>query len=159
MDMARMQSAAHQHHSHTHARSVPLLRQIAMLRLAVRVRGLPSAAAAPLLRCMSSYPPHTVVGLPALSPTMKSGNIAKWVKKEGDSVKAGEMIAQVCAFSARFQMNIAGFRVMRGETSTTLCRLRRTRPPLTLSRRRTALSRKFSCQRAALTFLLAHPLP
>lgn len=32
-------------------------------------------------RCMSNYPAHTVVGLPALSPTMTHGNLAKWLKK------------------------------------------------------------------------------
>ena len=31
--------------------------------------------------------------MPALSPTMTEGNLAKWVKKEGDKVKAGEGIA------------------------------------------------------------------
>jgi pyruvate dehydrogenase E2 component (dihydrolipoamide acetyltransferase) len=33
--------------------------------------------------------------MPALSPTMKEGNLAKWVKKEGDSIKAGEVIAEI----------------------------------------------------------------
>lgn len=69
----------------------------AMLRAAFSAAplGLRASRASLLLRCMATYPPHTVVGLPALSPTMKSGNIAKWVKKEGDLVRPGEMIAQV----------------------------------------------------------------
>eukprot|EP00307_Rebecca_sp_RCC1486_P003298 CAMPEP_0119421616 /NCGR_PEP_ID=MMETSP1335-20130426/26305_1 /TAXON_ID=259385 /ORGANISM="Chrysoculter rhomboideus, Strain RCC1486" /LENGTH=91 /DNA_ID=CAMNT_0007447029 /DNA_START=119 /DNA_END=391 /DNA_ORIENTATION=- len=33
--------------------------------------------------------------MPALSPTMTSGNIAQWIKKEGESVSAGDTIAQV----------------------------------------------------------------
>jgi pyruvate dehydrogenase E2 component (dihydrolipoamide acetyltransferase) len=33
--------------------------------------------------------------MPALSPTMKDGNIAKWHKKEGDAVKSGEVIAEI----------------------------------------------------------------
>ncbi len=33
--------------------------------------------------------------MPALSPTMKEGNLAKWVKKEGDKVKAGDVIAEI----------------------------------------------------------------
>ncbi|KJV69313.1 pyruvate dehydrogenase complex dihydrolipoamide acetyltransferase [Candidatus Neoehrlichia lotoris str. RAC413] len=33
--------------------------------------------------------------MPALSPTMKSGSIVKWYKKEGDTVKAGEVIADI----------------------------------------------------------------
>ncbi len=33
--------------------------------------------------------------MPALSPTMTEGNLAKWVKKEGDKIKAGEVIAEI----------------------------------------------------------------
>ena len=33
--------------------------------------------------------------MPALSPTMTEGNIAKWLKKEGDSVKPGQVIAEI----------------------------------------------------------------
>jgi pyruvate dehydrogenase E1 component beta subunit len=33
--------------------------------------------------------------MPALSPTMEKGNLARWVKKEGDSVKAGDVIAEI----------------------------------------------------------------
>lgn len=33
--------------------------------------------------------------MPALSPTMTEGNLAKWHKKEGDNVKAGEVIAEI----------------------------------------------------------------
>jgi pyruvate dehydrogenase E2 component (dihydrolipoamide acetyltransferase) len=33
--------------------------------------------------------------MPALSPTMKEGNIAKWLKKEGDTVSSGEIIAEI----------------------------------------------------------------
>ncbi len=33
--------------------------------------------------------------MPALSPTMTEGNLAKWVKKEGDKVKAGDVIAEI----------------------------------------------------------------
>lgn len=33
--------------------------------------------------------------MPALSPTMKEGNLAKWLKKEGDIIKAGEVIAEI----------------------------------------------------------------
>src|SRR5215475_5645109 len=33
--------------------------------------------------------------MPALSPTMEKGNLAKWVKKEGDAVKAGDVIAEI----------------------------------------------------------------
>lgn len=33
--------------------------------------------------------------MPALSPTMKEGNLAKWIKKEGDKIKAGDVIAEI----------------------------------------------------------------
>src|SRR5262245_188854 len=33
--------------------------------------------------------------MPALSPTMEKGNLAKWIKKEGDAVKAGDVIAEI----------------------------------------------------------------
>ncbi len=33
--------------------------------------------------------------MPALSPTMTEGTLAKWLKKEGDTVKAGEVIAEI----------------------------------------------------------------
>lgn len=33
--------------------------------------------------------------MPALSPTMKEGNLAKWTKKEGDRIKAGDVIAEI----------------------------------------------------------------
>ncbi|MEK7801357.1 MAG: pyruvate dehydrogenase complex dihydrolipoamide acetyltransferase [Pseudomonadota bacterium] len=33
--------------------------------------------------------------MPALSPTMTDGTLAKWLKKEGDKVKAGEVIAEI----------------------------------------------------------------
>src|SRR5260370_13559816 len=33
--------------------------------------------------------------MPALSPTMEKGNLAKWVKKEGDKVKSGDVIAEI----------------------------------------------------------------
>jgi pyruvate dehydrogenase E1 component beta subunit len=37
----------------------------------------------------------TEVLMPALSPTMEKGNLAKWLKKEGDSVKSGDVIAEI----------------------------------------------------------------
>lgn len=37
----------------------------------------------------------TNILMPALSPTMEEGTLAKWLKKEGDSVKAGDVIAEI----------------------------------------------------------------
>ena len=33
--------------------------------------------------------------MPALSPTMEKGNLAKWLKNEGDKIKAGDVIAEI----------------------------------------------------------------
>src|SRR5256885_16795048 len=33
--------------------------------------------------------------MPALSPTMEKGNLAKWLKKEGETVKPGDVIAEI----------------------------------------------------------------
>ena len=37
----------------------------------------------------------TEVLMPALSPTMEKGNLAKWLKKEGDEVRSGDIIAEI----------------------------------------------------------------
>lgn len=58
----------------------------------------PAAAAPPAAKAAapaSSWPPHIVMGLPALSPTMAAGTIAAWKKAVGDSVAAGDVIADV----------------------------------------------------------------
>ena len=33
--------------------------------------------------------------MPALSPTMTEGKLAKWLKKEGDDVAAGDVLAEI----------------------------------------------------------------
>jgi len=33
--------------------------------------------------------------MPALSPTMTEGKLSKWLKKEGDAIKAGDVIAEI----------------------------------------------------------------
>src|SRR6266436_6350610 len=33
--------------------------------------------------------------MPALSPTMEKGNLSKWLKKEGEAIKSGDVIADV----------------------------------------------------------------
>jgi pyruvate dehydrogenase E2 component (dihydrolipoamide acetyltransferase) len=37
----------------------------------------------------------TNILMPALSPTMEKGNLAKWLKKEGDKIKSGDIIAEI----------------------------------------------------------------
>jgi pyruvate dehydrogenase E1 component subunit beta len=45
--------------------------------------------------------------MPALSPTMEKGNLAKWLKKEGDSVKSGDIIAEIETDKATMEMEAA----------------------------------------------------
>ena len=33
--------------------------------------------------------------MPALSPTMTEGNVTKWLKKEGDEVRSGDVLAEI----------------------------------------------------------------
>jgi len=46
-------------------------------------------------RSFATLPPHTALGMPALSPTMTEGNIASWSVKEGQSVVAGDVLAAI----------------------------------------------------------------
>ncbi len=41
-----------------------------------------------------AWPPLNIL-MPALSPTMTEGTLAKWLKKEGDPIKAGDVIAEI----------------------------------------------------------------
>lgn len=43
----------------------------------------------------SKFPDHTVINMPALSPTMAEGNLIEWKKKEGDELVPGEVLAEV----------------------------------------------------------------
>jgi len=46
-------------------------------------------------RSFSSFPDHTVVGMPSLSPTMTSGVVSQWNFAPGDSFIAGDSLAEV----------------------------------------------------------------
>ena len=35
------------------------------------------------------------VMMPALSPTMTEGNLSRWLKKEGDKIKSGDILAEI----------------------------------------------------------------
>ncbi|MDX7953257.1 E3 binding domain-containing protein, partial [Lichenihabitans sp. Uapishka_5] len=37
----------------------------------------------------------TNILMPALSPTMEKGNLARWLKKEGDAIKSGDILAEI----------------------------------------------------------------
>ena len=45
--------------------------------------------------------------MPALSPTMEKGNLAKWLKKEGDPVKSGDVIAEIETDKATMEVEAA----------------------------------------------------
>jgi pyruvate dehydrogenase E1 component beta subunit len=49
----------------------------------------------------------TEVLMPALSPTMEKGNLAKWLKKEGDPVKSGDVIAEIETDKATMEVEAA----------------------------------------------------
>jgi pyruvate dehydrogenase E2 component (dihydrolipoamide acetyltransferase) len=42
-----------------------------------------------------AFPSHEVVGLPSVSPTMSSGKIVKWLKKEGDKLAPGDAMFEI----------------------------------------------------------------
>ncbi|KAK3323372.1 2-oxoacid dehydrogenases acyltransferase-domain-containing protein [Cercophora scortea] len=69
---------------------VPVLRRQALQQVRVARVALPS-----LTRWYASYPPHTIVRMPALSPTMTAGNIGAWQKKPGDAISPGEVLVEI----------------------------------------------------------------
>lgn len=51
-----------------------------------------------------SYPPHTLVKMPALSPTMTQGNIGQWHKKIGDELQPGDILVEIETDKAQMDM-------------------------------------------------------
>jgi pyruvate dehydrogenase E2 component (dihydrolipoamide acetyltransferase) len=47
----------------------------------------------------------TEILMPALSPTMTEGKLAKWLKKEGDTIKSGDVIAEIETDKATMEMD------------------------------------------------------
>ncbi|XP_058808380.1 dihydrolipoyllysine-residue acetyltransferase component of pyruvate dehydrogenase complex, mitochondrial [Phymastichus coffea] len=47
------------------------------------------------LRYYADYPDHIRVPLPALSPTMETGTIISWQKKEGEKLNEGDLLAEI----------------------------------------------------------------
>ncbi|KAL1961936.1 hypothetical protein VTN77DRAFT_765 [Rasamsonia byssochlamydoides] len=64
------------------------------LKDAVRPQ-LPMVSALSRYYASKSYPPHTIITMPALSPTMTSGNIGAWHKKAGDTLSPGEVLVEI----------------------------------------------------------------
>ncbi|KAL4784062.1 dihydrolipoamide acetyltransferase component of pyruvate dehydrogenase [Aspergillus varians] len=51
----------------------------------------------PLLTCGThiAFPPHSIISMPALSPTMTAGNIGVWQKKAGDGLQPGDVLVEI----------------------------------------------------------------
>src|SRR5687768_6992620 len=47
----------------------------------------------------------TIIGLPKLSPTMEEGVLVRWVKKKGDKVTPGDLVAEVETDKANMDFN------------------------------------------------------
>ena len=43
----------------------------------------------------SAFPPHSVISMPALSPTMQAGNIGTWQKQPGDTLAPGDVLVEI----------------------------------------------------------------
>lgn len=42
-----------------------------------------------------AFPSHTIISMPALSPTMTAGNIGTWHKKAGDTLAPGDVLVEL----------------------------------------------------------------
>ncbi|KAI8626587.1 pyruvate dehydrogenase complex dihydrolipoamide acetyltransferase [Xylariaceae sp. FL1651] len=67
-----------------------VLRRQGLLRISALRSGF-----SPLARYYASFPPHTVIKMPALSPTMTAGNIGAWQKKAGDAIAPGDVLVEI----------------------------------------------------------------
>ena len=47
------------------------------------------------LTSCTAFPSHTIISMPALSPTMTAGNIGAWQKKPGDSLAPGDVLVEI----------------------------------------------------------------
>ncbi|HEV8530355.1 MAG TPA: biotin/lipoyl-containing protein, partial [Methylomirabilota bacterium] len=55
----------------------------------------------------------TKVIMPKLSDAMETGKVIKWIKKEGDSVRGGDVIAEVETDKANVEIEAFGSGVLR----------------------------------------------
>ncbi|XP_009616032.1 dihydrolipoyllysine-residue acetyltransferase component 2 of pyruvate dehydrogenase complex, mitochondrial-like isoform X1 [Nicotiana tomentosiformis] len=86
-----------------------------------------SGSQVPSRRCFSTasdLPPHQEIGMPSLSPTMTEGNIARWLKKEGDKVSPGEVLCEVETDKATVEMECMeeGYlaKILRGDGASSI---------------------------------------
>src|SRR4051812_47007560 len=60
----------------------------------------------------------TKVTMEALSPTMEEGRLVKWLKKEGDAVKQGDVLAEVETDKAVMELVARGDGVLRKQVAS-----------------------------------------
>ncbi|KAH8705948.1 dihydrolipoamide acetyltransferase component of pyruvate dehydrogenase [Talaromyces proteolyticus] len=56
---------------------------------------IPAISALARYYASKSFPPHTIISMPALSPTMTAGNIGAWQKKAGDTLSPGDVLVEI----------------------------------------------------------------
>jgi len=61
----------------------------------VTARRVPAMSALARYYAAKSYPAHTIISMPALSPTMTSGNIGTWQKNPGDTLAPGDVLVEI----------------------------------------------------------------
>ncbi|KAF2101443.1 dihydrolipoamide S-acetyltransferase [Rhizodiscina lignyota] len=59
------------------------------------LRPAPALGALARYYASKSFPAHTVISMPALSPTMTAGNIGAWQKKAGDTLAPGDVLVEI----------------------------------------------------------------
>ncbi|KAJ5661435.1 Dihydrolipoyllysine-residue acetyltransferase component of pyruvate dehydrogenase complex [Penicillium maclennaniae] len=56
---------------------------------------MPAISAISRFYASKSFPPHTIICMPALSPTMTAGNVGAWQKKAGDTLAPGDVLVEI----------------------------------------------------------------
>lgn len=56
---------------------------------------MPAISALSRFYASKSFPPHTIITMPALSPTMTAGNVGAWQKKAGDTLAPGDVLVEI----------------------------------------------------------------
>lgn len=65
------------------------------LRDVSRLQPFPALSVLSRYYASKSFPPHTVISMPALSPTMTAGNIGTWQKQPGDTLAPGDVLVEI----------------------------------------------------------------
>ena len=67
----------------------------AVLRRLANHQGRSTAAVWARAFASAEFPSHEILPLAALSPTMETGGVARWLKEEGDAIKAGDIVLEI----------------------------------------------------------------